>query len=67
MKLGQGCEAFTAIRNNERMRASLSKHLSEVRQQEMETLAQGTDRIEDVRFMQGRISVLTELLKLTNS
>lgn len=64
MKLGQGCEAITAIRSNERIRSSLSSHLSDVRTNEMETLAQGTDRIEDVRFMQGRISLLTELLKL---
>lgn len=64
MRLSDTNEAIRTIRTNERIRTSLLAHVSAVRREEMEALAVGTDDISQVRFMQGRISILTELEKL---
>ena len=62
MRISAANSAIQAIRKSERTRADLHKHLSEVRAGELEALATATDH-GDVRFMQGRIAALAEIIK----
>lgn len=64
MRLDKNNEAVVAIRKNERLRKLLLDHVSGVRQHEMEVLASAPKDIGDMRFMQGRIAALADLMKL---
>lgn len=64
MRLSAKNDAIEAIRKNPRMCESLREHVAGVRQHEMEMLATAADDIGNVRFMQGRIAVLSDLMKL---
>lgn len=64
MKLSANRPAIQAILNNERIRERLHEYVSEVRADEMERLATAITTEGDMRYMQGRISVFSELLAL---
>lgn len=64
MKLSKSNPAIAGVRSNERIRDSLHEHIVEVRDHELEMLAQAAADVNTFRYMQGRIAVLTELRDL---
>lgn len=64
MKLSANRPAIQAILSNERIRERLHDYVSEVRADELERLAVAVTTEGDMRYMQGRIAVFTELLAL---
>ena len=64
MRLSSTNEAIAAVRKNARLCDALKSHIAEVRAHELEMLATGTNTIEEVKHMQGRIAAWAELVKV---